>query len=58
MSMLSLTYESKNGWMVKLCGKSVQFWRDYGLPTYEGPIEGLPADVVEELVKERIIAKN
>lgn len=55
MGMMHLEYESKAGWMVDLYGGTAKFWRGEGLPDYEGPIEGLPEDVLKELLDKQLI---
>lgn len=55
MGMMTLVYESKSGWLVELTGKNAKFWKGEGLPDYEGPIAGLPHEVIAELLERQMI---
>lgn len=58
MGMMVLIYESQNGWVVELAGKNAKYWKGEGLPDYEGSIEGLPKDVIDELLERNLIKKD
>ena len=58
MGMMTLVYESRDGWLVELTGKNAKYWKGEGLPDYEGSIEGLPKEVIDELLERKMITED
>jgi len=50
MAMMTLEIEIGRG-LVELTGSNCKYWKGCGLPDYEGPIAGLPAEVIKTLVE-------
>jgi hypothetical protein len=46
-----LEVELPDGGAVTLEGSNAKYWKGCGLPDYEGAIDGLPAQVLTQLVK-------
>ena len=55
---MTMYHEFRDGSAVELSGTNAKYWEGMGLPTYEGDIEGLPADVLEKLVKAKLVKKT
>jgi hypothetical protein len=49
MSMMTLEVEVGKG-LVELTGSNCKYWQGYGLPDYEGPISGLPQNIINKLL--------
>ena len=50
MAMMTLEVEVGRG-LVELTGSNCKYWKGCGLPDYEGPITGLPTEVIKTLVE-------
>ena len=55
MGYMQMEVELSGNRAVLLYGSNAKLWVGEGLPTYEGPIEGLPADIIAELLKLKAI---
>ena len=58
MSAMILDVELPGNRAVALEGDRVTFWIGEGLPTYKGPIDGLPKEVIRELLELKVIRKS
>ena len=47
-----------DGSAVELSGTTAKYWKGCGLPDYEGPIEGLPLEVLTALLANKIVKKG
>jgi hypothetical protein len=52
-----LTVELSGERVVELEGPNCSYWIGPGKPTYVGPIEGLPPEVIEELLSRGVIRR-
>lgn len=58
MSALILEVDVKHGGCVELCESKVKYWKSWGLPDFEGTLDGLLLEypeVIAELVARKII---
>jgi hypothetical protein len=46
---------SGEGEFVELSGNNAKYWPTFGLPTYEGSIDGLPESVLAQLQQRNLI---
>lgn len=51
---MTIEIEIENG-LVQLIGSNCKYWHGYGLPDYEGPIDGLPDKVIQTLLQLKVI---
>lgn len=47
-----------DGSAVELDGTNVKYWKGCGLPDYEGPIEGLPPEVLAALMANKAVKRK
>lgn len=47
-----------DGSAVELRGTTAKYWKGCGLPDYEGPIEGLPPEVLAALLANKVVKKG
>lgn len=58
---LTFTLNLSNDGYIELTGDSAKYWEGYGLPTFEGNLEGLSVAhplVMQELIDRGIILKD
>ena len=48
---MELEVDLPDGGAVLLKGTNVKYWKGFGLPDYQGTIEGLPSKVIEYLLE-------
>lgn len=58
MAYMILTVELPGERVVELEGPNCRYWSGPGKPTYVGPIEGLPPEVIEELLSRGVIRRD
>ncbi len=57
MGYMTMEVELPDGGLVRLTGSMAVYWKGEGLPTYEGPIDGLPERVLRVLVEQELVRK-
>lgn len=55
---MSIEVSLKNNGLVMLIGSKAKYWKGEGLPDYVGPIDGLPQEILDELIKMKAIKKT
>jgi len=55
---MEMEVDLPDGGAVLLKGKSAKYWKGFGLPDYEGAIEGLPSEVIDYLLSIGAIKSN
>jgi hypothetical protein len=59
--MFTINYDFKDGAYAEITGSSIKYWDGFGLPDYEGGLEGFETMYplqLAELLKKKIIRKS